>query len=68
MTCTTHHHACQCREAYYRQLHDQVNDLTKMLKGVVILLNDQVEHEKIKAILRESLQCHPQLNASDYYL
>jgi hypothetical protein len=68
MNCTTHHPACNCRESYFLQLNDQFADVSNMLKAVVLLLNNRAEHEKIKELLRESLQRHDTLNASDYYL
>jgi hypothetical protein len=67
MTCTTHHYACDCREAFYRQLHQEHRDLKIMLKAILLLLQRGNEPERIIPILRESLERHDTLNASDFY-
>jgi hypothetical protein len=65
--CTTHHHACDCREEKFRQLEQENAALREALDSAIVLLrrwnkndvNDDVVIETRKAIYAARKEAQP---------
>lgn len=55
MTCTTHHHACECREAKFAELEDKTKALEEQVEDHQLLFKDYAAAQARIVVLREAL-------------
>lgn len=54
--CTTHHHACDCREWQFQELLRAAEDLINSLSGLDLYLPSDVDEQRVEFVKSSSIR------------